>query len=116
MERFVKGDIVVVPFPFTDFTQTKRRPALIVAPLQGDDVILCQITSHLNKDIYSIPLDKDDFDSGELKQASNVRPNKLFTADNHIVLYRIGRLKSPKFDDILDKIISIVKGETKEKV
>ena len=41
MVKFVKGDVVVVPFPFSDLMQTKRRPALVVAELKGDDVILC---------------------------------------------------------------------------
>jgi len=45
MERFVKGDIVVIPFPFSNLAQTKRRPALVIAELDGDDRILCQITS-----------------------------------------------------------------------
>lgn len=45
MERFVKGNVVVVPFPFSDLTQAKRRPALIIAELEGNDLILCQITS-----------------------------------------------------------------------
>ena len=44
MARFVKGDVVVVPFPFSDLSQSKRRPALIIASLEGDDAILCQIT------------------------------------------------------------------------
>ena len=37
--------IVIMPFPFSDLSSTKKRPALIVANLHGDDVILCQITS-----------------------------------------------------------------------
>jgi mRNA interferase MazF len=41
MERFVKGDVVVVPFPFSDLTQAKRRPALVIAELEGNDSILC---------------------------------------------------------------------------
>ncbi|WP_292744967.1 type II toxin-antitoxin system PemK/MazF family toxin [Nostoc sp. NMS4] len=45
MAGFVKGDVVIVPFPFSDLTQTKRRPALVIATLQGNDLILCQITS-----------------------------------------------------------------------
>ncbi len=45
MERFVKGDVVVVPFPFSDLNRAKRRPALVIAELEGDDLILCQITS-----------------------------------------------------------------------
>ncbi|NJK51587.1 MAG: hypothetical protein HC936_00355 [Leptolyngbyaceae cyanobacterium SU_3_3] len=49
MARFVKGEVVIVPFPFSDLTQAKRRPALVVASLTGDDVILCQVTSQVTR-------------------------------------------------------------------
>lgn len=90
MAKFVKGDIVVIPFPFSDLSQAKRRPALVLAVLQGNDLILCQITSKSVQDNYSIPFDQNDFASGSLNQKSNIRPNKLFTADSQIifVLYR----------------------------
>ena len=55
MGRFVKGDVVVVPYPFSDFSAVKRRPALVIAELTGDDVILSQITSHRVGDAYAIP-------------------------------------------------------------
>ena len=45
MEKFVKGAVVVIPFPFSNLAGTKRRPALVLADLPGDDIILCQITS-----------------------------------------------------------------------
>ena len=53
MARFVKGDIVVVPFPFSDLTQAKRRPALVITTLKGDDIILCQITSQMVKSLHN---------------------------------------------------------------
>ncbi len=87
MARFVKGDVVVVPFPFSDLSQSKRRPALIIASLEGEDAILCQITSKIIKDSNAISIESTDFTSGSLRQESNVRPNRLFTADNHIILY-----------------------------
>ena len=40
MAKFIKGDVVVVPFPFSDLTNAKRRPALVIAELEGDDLIL----------------------------------------------------------------------------
>lgn len=93
MERFVKGDVVVIPFPFSDLTASKRRPALVIAPLKGDDVILCQITSHWTKDEYSIELRNIDFESGGLIQNSFIRPNRIFTADKSIILKRVGHIK-----------------------
>jgi len=110
VEKFVKGDVVVVPFPFSDLTQAKRRPALVISTLEGDDLILCQITSQYIKDNYAISLTDDDFQTGTLKQPSNVRPNRLFTADNHIVLYRVGGLKGNKLTDVIEKIIDIIRG------
>ena len=53
MAKFVKGDVVVIPFPFSALAQAKRRPALVLTGLEGDDVILCQITSQSVKTIKS---------------------------------------------------------------
>jgi len=108
MEKFVKGDIVVIPFPFSDFTQSKRRPALVLATLKGDDLILCQITSKTISDSYSIPVDDSDFLEGSLKQSSNVRPNRIFTVDTKIILYKIGTLKQEKHNKIIDRVIQIL--------
>ncbi len=81
MEEFVKGDVVVVPFPFSDLTQSKRRPALVLATLKGDDLILCQITSRNVRDEYAVQLDDVGFENGSLNRPSNIRPSRLFTAD-----------------------------------
>ncbi|MCA1995409.1 MAG: type II toxin-antitoxin system PemK/MazF family toxin [Coleofasciculus sp. S288] len=74
MARFVKGDVVVVPFPFSDLTQAKRRPALVITVLQGDDVILCQITSQTVADQYAITIGMDDFSTGSLNQSAMSDP------------------------------------------
>jgi len=100
--------VVVVPFPFSDLTQAKRRPALVVAELEGEDLILCQITSQQIKDRYAIPIDDTDFQKGDLKQRSNLRPNRLFTADRQIVLYQVGHLKPQKIQEVIKKIVELL--------
>jgi len=109
MERFVKGDVVVVPFPFSDLTNAKRRPALVIAGLEGEDLILCQITSQLIRDNYAVPIDEQDFEKGNLKQKSNVRPNRIFTADHRIIRYKIGNLKTEKIEQVIEGIINILR-------
>lgn len=109
MAGLVKGDVVVVPFPFSDLTHSKRRPALVLTALQGNDLILCQITSRTIKDCYAVFIQENDFESGSLRQESNARPNRLFTADEHIILYRIGNLKKPKIEQIIYTITEIIK-------
>jgi len=81
MEKFVKGDIIITHFPFSDLSQSKKRPAFVVKSLEGDDIILLQIISKFVFDIYSIKLEEFEFEEGTLKQESFVRPNRLFTAD-----------------------------------
>ncbi len=112
MGAVVKGDVVVVPFPFSDLSAAKKRPALVVATLTGDDVILCQITSQSVADSYAISLTDSDFTSGGLRQASNIRPNRLFTADSTIILYRAGVVRKPKIQAVIDTIIQILKAHT----
>lgn len=73
--------MVVVPFPYSDLRNSKRRPALIVCSPPGDDVILCQITSKNTRDKYAIKLSDRDFLRGNLNLKSNIRPNRIFTAD-----------------------------------
>lgn len=97
MEGVVRGDVVVVPFPFSDLTATKRRPALVVATLPGNDVILCQITSRAFTDQSAIALTAPDFTSGGLHRESYVRPTRLFTADSRLILYRAGTLTPASF-------------------
>lgn len=109
MAKFMRGDVVVVPFPFSDLSQAKKRPAFVVASLDGDDIILCQITSKTIKDRYAVTLEKEDFVSGDLKQPSNIRPNRIFTADQSIILYRIASLKNEKLTETINKIIEIIK-------
>ena len=53
----MKGDVVVLPFPFSDLSQSKRRPALVITELLGNDIILCQITSKKISDRYAILLE-----------------------------------------------------------
>ena len=109
MGRFVKGDVVVAPFPFSDLTESKRRPALLLAELAGDDVILCQITSRHAKDSYAVLIDQADFEDGSLKQPSHVRPNRLFTADRHFILYSAGHLRSQVVGAVVERIIEILR-------
>lgn len=72
MAGFVSGDVVVVPFPFSDLSQAKKRPALVVSSLEGDDVILVQITSKATMDSYAVSLGESDFETGSLRQPSNI--------------------------------------------
>jgi mRNA interferase MazF len=107
MERFVKGDVVVMPFPFSDLSSLIKRPALVVANLQGEDIILCEITS--KERIYSenIKLSKKDFKKGNLKVESFIRPERLFTLRKSIILYKTAVINQKKIKEVENKLCEI---------
>ena len=91
MGQFVAGDVVVLPFPQTNLQPGKRRPALVVVALPGDDLVLCQITSQARSDSLSLPLFSSDFSQGRLTVNSFIRPNRLFTVEQSVILYPAGK-------------------------
>jgi mRNA interferase MazF len=82
---------------------------LVIAELEGDDLILCQITSQSISDRYAISVDDHDFKTGALRKRSNVRPNRIFTADHHIIRRQVGHLKLETIDQIIEKIVDILR-------
>lgn len=104
MGKPLVGEVVVLPFPQTDLQAGKRRPALVVANLTGDDLILCQITSQSRRDGYSVPLESGDFERGRLSVDSFIRPNRLFTVEQSVILYSTAKVKSSKLNEVRAKI------------
>jgi len=109
MERFVKGDVVVTPFPFSDLSSLVKRPALVIATLKGQDVILCQITTKDRPDPYKLDLNHKDFEKGNLKVDSFIMPSRLFTLRNSIILYKVGKLNKEKINKVENQICEIIK-------
>lgn len=107
MERFVKGDVVVLPFPYTDFSNVKKRPAVVIATLKGTNVILAQITTNKRNDEDLISLTKKDFVSSSLSSDSFIMASLIFTADSSKIEYKIGRIKSEKIKEIQKKLIEV---------
>jgi mRNA interferase MazF len=101
------GEVVVLPFPQTDLQAGKRRPALVVAALPGDDLILCQITSQARGDGFSIAFRNADFATGQLRVESFIRPNRLFTVEQSVIVYSIGRVTEAKLAEVRRRIREI---------
>jgi mRNA interferase MazF len=102
------GTIVLVPFPFSDLSQAKLRPALVVASIGRGDWILCQITSNPYGDVHAVGLSDQDFAKSSLRSPSYIRPGKLFTANQVLIANEVGQLKSDAFKRIVGTIVAIV--------
>ena len=107
MERFVKGDVVVLPFPYTDFSSVKKRPAIVIATLKGNNVILAQITTNQRNDEDLISLTKKDFASGSLTFDSFIMASLIFTTDSSKVEYKAGKTKPEKINEVQNKLTEV---------
>ena len=103
MVKPVAGEIVVISFPRNDPAAGKRRPALVIADLPGADLILCQITSRAHWDSFAVPLDKSDCERGQLDGPCFIRPQRLFTVEQHLILRSVGKVTVEKFDEVFKK-------------
>jgi mRNA-degrading endonuclease toxin of MazEF toxin-antitoxin module len=101
MGQFTVGQVVSSAFPFSDLKSKKYRPALVVAVVDFDNLILCQITSKPYSSTMAIQLSEQDFASGSLPVTSYIRPDKLFTANESIVSTKYGRLKPDRLRETL---------------
>ena len=102
MVKPVAGEIVVIPFPRTD--SGKGRPALVIADLPGADLILCQITSRTHWDAFAVPLDRSDCERSEIDQPCFIRPQRLFSVEQHVILRSVGKVTAEKFDEVFKRV------------
>lgn len=109
MGIFEVGDVVILPFPFSNLSSKKLRPAVVVAKADFNDLIFCQITSKDRSENGAIKLTLDNFDSGRLSLISYARPDKLFTGDASIIVDAYGKLNDATKQDLLDSIMQLFK-------
>lgn len=90
------GDLVLVPFPFTDLTAAKSRPALVLSVRAyndtAKDVILCGVTSNLANAAHSVLLDGSALAEGTLPRPSRVKVDKVVTLAQSLVRKRVARI------------------------
>lgn len=107
---FNQGDIVIVKFPFTDGSEFKKRPALVISNNKigaFDDLLLVQITSKLNKDGLSISINNEDC-LKELPLKSYIRPHKIFTVHKNLILSKISEVNKNFTKIVTDKIFEFI--------
>ena len=104
MGKFAVGSVVLVKFPFSNLKGQKLRPALVLANVEFDNLILCQITSKPYTSNIAISINSGDFTEGSLPVESFVRPDKLFTADETIIKNTLGQLAPSTKDKILQSV------------
>jgi mRNA interferase MazF len=104
---FRRGDVVLVPFPFTDLSGDKTRTAVIVSGKiihqATRDVILAEITSHFSAPLRANSCLLNDWQTAGLKKPS-VAKAVLFTLKITRILHRVGTITPPDMASV-DKLL-----------
>ncbi len=109
-----KGDIVLVQFPFSDLSQTKLRPALVLAVSSNiDEITLCFISSQkvqsISFDEFIIAKSDDEFSQTGLKTDSKVRVTRIITLERKLILRKIGKLSKQQMNQLNQTLITAFK-------
>ena len=113
MGLYAAGQVVFLPFPFSDLTQSKLRPGLLLAHVRRGDWIACQITSNPLAAPRAITLSSADFAHGGLPRLTYICPGKLFTANESLITAPAGRVSATLLRRVRDAVTAIV-SETPE--
>jgi len=107
-----RGDIVIIRFPFTDASEYKKRPALVISNDQVNltgDYLMVQITSKDKKDNLSLPIKPSDYKGEVLPLKSFIRVHKIFLLNESLVISKATSLKPVSLEKVTDKIIELIK-------
>jgi mRNA interferase MazF len=109
--RIRQRDLVLLPFPFTDLSGRKVRPALVVSNdsfnRRSADCVMVPLTTVLKDAPHSVPVTQDDLSAGHLITTSRVRADKLFCVDKNLIRTKIGALTVTAFGKIRPEILSL---------
>ena len=104
-------ELFLVPFPFSDGSGKKVRPVLVLSKDQfnntSQDVIVCAITSNLEKHSYSLQISQKDLEEGTLHTSSTIKIENILKVDKTLLLKKIGKIKEPTFTQAQEKLYTL---------
>ena len=104
----MKGKIILVPFPFTDLSGSKLRPALVLFET-GSDVVVAFISSQLMVNTYGVTVGErhSDYPGTGLKVSSTIRLDKVATLHRGLIEGEIGEVGGALRKEVNDKLADI---------
>jgi mRNA interferase MazF len=109
---YKQGEIIIVPFPFSDLSSVKQRPVLVLSKNvdneKVEDIITCGITSNIKDSKYSVLIENKNLIEGEIPKPSIAKVDKLFTISQEIVKKKVGRINKETYEKVKSEFIKLV--------
>jgi len=109
--NFEQGEIILIPFPFTNLKASKKRPVVVLSKSKVNrkfgDFISCGITSNIQDTEYSVLIDKSDLEYGYLPKPSRIKTNVIFTLEKSSAIKSLGRIKEVAFKKVKEELLKL---------
>lgn len=109
---FEQGEILIVPFPFSDLSSARQRPVLVLSKkednIHSEDIITCGITSNLKDSKYAVLINNENLQRGEIPKKSKIKINKLFTINQNIVIKSLARINLQTWQKVKKESMSLI--------
>ncbi len=110
--QYKQGEILIVPFPFSDLSNVKRRPVLVLSNnndnKNSEDLVICGITSNLRDKKHSVAIETHNLLVGQISIKSLIKVDKLFSIKKSIVIKRIAKLNQDAFEEVKKEFYSLI--------
>jgi len=107
---FNQKDIVLIPFPYSDLSLSKKRPALIISNEKinkTQDRICCLITTKPHKD--DLKIEREVIEEGALPFQSFIKPHRIFTIQKEIIIKKLCRINNNLHSSVIKKLNEYLK-------
>lgn len=103
---------MLIPLPFSNLSAIKQRPALIISNDRynffAQDLLICGITSQINKEEYSTIITNYDLEDGALPATSRIKSDKLFSIHKNCVRRKFGRVRPIILDKVKKSLLQLI--------
>lgn len=110
--RLDAGDVALLPFPYTDLSSRKQRPALVLTSASYNrrhaDVLVAYVTSQRQRSEWAVPVDNADLSEGRFPKTSWVRADKLATLEQRLVRRVVGRLDTAAMGQVRTRLAKLL--------
>ncbi|GBE18705.1 pemK-like protein [archaeon BMS3Abin16] len=110
--QFEQGDIVIVPFPFSDLSSIKQRPVLVLSNnsynKMSRDIITCAVTSNLKDSEHSVLIGNKDLTEGGIPKKSRIKADKIFTLEQSIIKKKVARVNKRVFEKVKGELKKLI--------
>jgi mRNA interferase MazF len=109
MTVYKRMDVILVPFPFSDLSYSKKRPALVLVDIPNRDELVCMMLTSTQSIDPMVDISIIDIELAGLPKPTVARVSRLFTLKQSLVSKKLGVIEVKEYEVILNRLMELIK-------